>query len=279
MDKKFYDELIEAINYSLMLLDTYKKDGFHKGVNATQLFDSIRSIGLACMDGDKINIYVKQDIPLKKQAEFSREIYNIARFSVLGGGVDGTFQISNSLNKVQQIIEEINSNKLNKSIKPQKVFYSWQSFLPNKTNRNLIIDSLEKALKEINKELSVDERIELDSDTKNTVGSPDIVHTIMNKIDNSDIFIADVSIIKGTTPNPNVMLELGYALKTLGDKKIIMLFNDAFGNTKDLPFDLGFKRQMIYSCTENDNIPEVRIKLISNLKNALTAILRDDSNE
>ena len=138
---------------------------------------------------------------------------------------------------------------------------------------------LEKALKEINKELSVDERIELDSDTKNTVGSPDIVHTIMNKIDNSDIFIADVSIIKGTTPNPNVMLELGYALKTLGDKKIIMLFNDAFGNTKDLPFDLGFKRQMIYSCTENDNIPEVRIKLISNLKNALTAILRDDSNE
>lgn len=279
MDKKFYDELIEAINYSLMLLDTYKKDGFHKGVNATQLFDSIRSIGLACMDGDKINIYVKQDIPLKKQAEFSREIYNIARFSVLGGGVDGTFQISNSLNKVQQIIEEINSNKLNKSIKPQKVFYSWQSSLPNKTNRNLIKDSLEKALKEINKELSVDERIELDSDTKNTVGSPDIVHTIMNKIDNSDIFIADVSIIKGTTPNPNVMLELGYALKTLGDKKIIMLFNDAFGNTKDLPFDLGFKRQMIYSCTENDNIPEVRIKLISNLKNALTAILRDDSNE
>ena len=279
MDKKFYDELIEAINYSLMLLDTYKKDGFHKGVNATQLFDSIRSIGLACMDGGKINIYVKQDIPLKKQAEFSREIYNIARFSVLGGGVDGTFQISNSLNKVQQIIEEINSNKLNKSIKPQKVFYSWQSFLPNKTNRNLIKDSLEKALKEINKELSVDERIELDSDTKNTVGSPDIVHTIMNKIDNSDIFIADVSIIKGTTPNPNVMLELGYALKTLGDKKIIMLFNDAFGNTKDLPFDLGFKRQMIYSCTENDNIPEVRIKLISNLKNALTAILRDDSNE
>lgn len=279
MDKKFYDELIEAINYSLLLLDTYKKDGFHKGVNATQLFDSIRSIGLACMDGDKINIYVKQDIPLKKQAEFSREIYNIARFSVLGGGVDGTFQISNSLNKVQQIIEEINSNKLNKSIKPQKVFYSWQSSLPNKTNRNLIKDSLEKALKEINKELSVDERIELDSDTKNTVGSPDIVHTIMNKIDNSDIFIADVSIIKGTTPNPNVMLELGYALKTLGDKKIIMLFNDAFGNTKDLPFDLGFKRQMIYSCTENDNIPEVRIKLISNLKNALTAILRDDSNE
>ena len=76
MDKKFYDELIEAINYSLMLLDTYKKDGFHKGVNATQLFDSIRSIGLACMDGDKINIYVKQDIPLKKQAEFSREILN-----------------------------------------------------------------------------------------------------------------------------------------------------------------------------------------------------------
>lgn len=36
---------------------------------------------------------------------------------------------------------------------------------------------------------------------------------------------------------------------------------------------------MIYSCTENDNIPEVRIKSLLKFENALTAILRDDSNE
>lgn len=97
----------------------------------------------------------------------------------------------------------------------------------------MIKDSLEKALKEINKELSVDERIELDSDTKNTVGSPDIVHTIMNKIDNSDIFIADVSIIKGHNAKSkcNAWIRATH-LKLWSDKKNYYAFNDALGILK-----------------------------------------------
>jgi hypothetical protein len=55
----------------------------------------------------------------------------------------------------------------------------------------------------------------------------------------------DVSIIDNNFPNDNVMLEFGYALKYLETSKVFMLFNDAYGSTKNLPFDLGFKRQII----------------------------------
>ena len=46
--------------------------------------------------------------------------------------------------------------------------------------------------------------------------------------------------------NPNVLLELGYALAVLGTERIVMVFNEAFGSTRDLPFDLGSKRQVVY---------------------------------
>jgi predicted nucleotide-binding protein len=51
-------------------------------------------------------------------------------------------------------------------------------------------------------------------------------------------------------PNSNVLLELGYAIKCLGDSKIIMIFNESSGDIEKLPFDLGLKRQMVYHCEE-----------------------------
>lgn len=60
------------------------------------------------------------------------------------------------------------------------IFYSWQSNLPNKTNRSFIQAAIEAALKEINK----DNRIVacIDRDTKDELGSPDIRTSIFNKI-------------------------------------------------------------------------------------------------
>jgi hypothetical protein len=39
------------------------------------------------------------------------------------------------------------------------------------------------------------------------------------------------------TPNPNVLVELGYALKALGDERVIVVVNTAFGKEELLPFD------------------------------------------
>lgn len=103
------------------------------------------------------------------------------------------------------------------------IFYSWQSDLPGKTNRNFIGDAIKKSLKGINKDNQIIACI--DRDTKDELGSPDIRASIFNKINHSKFFVCDVSQNENGVPNPNVLIELGYAIKTLGWEKIICLFN------------------------------------------------------
>lgn len=160
----------------------------------------------------------------------------------------------------------------------QAVFYSWQSDLPNRTNRTFIQDALEKAIDGIlETELQID--LILDRDTKNTPGAPDIAQTILVKIDKAIVVVADVSIVnKGSerrlTPNPNVLFELGYAVRALSWDYVLPVFNLATGNIEDLPFDLRPRRPIIYTMTESteDRGPELK-KLARSLQSALQLIL------
>lgn len=69
-----------------------------------------------------------------------------------------------------------------------RIFYSWQSDI--KPMKNLIQSALEKVnLKDINV------RSIVDRDTVNIPGAPDIGDTIFKKIDNCDIFVADLTIV------------------------------------------------------------------------------------
>jgi len=128
------------------------------------------------------------------------------------------------------------------------IFYSWQSDSPSKTNHRFIKDALESAVKKLLADGHVEEAPRVDHDTKDVHGDPDIFPTILQKIDKCDVFIADVTII-GTTPdgknipNPNVLLELGYAYKVVGSGRIIKIMNESYGDPrKGLPFDLAHKR-------------------------------------
>ena len=71
------------------------------------------------------------------------------------------------------------------------IFYSWQSDLPGSETRNIIQDSIKDAVRLLRD--TVD--IEADRDTKGEFGSPDIAQTIFSKIDDCDIFVADVSAV------------------------------------------------------------------------------------
>ncbi len=157
----------------------------------------------------------------------------------------------------------------------RKVFYSWQSDLPNNTNRSLIESSLNKAAKEIESEDTDIEPV-IDRDTKGVAGSPNIATTIFDKIKKSHIFVADVSIIgkagSRPTPNPNVLIELGYGLDTLGHEAMILVFNEAFGKVEDLPFDLRMYRTLTYFCPEDStDRSEIKKELTRDLKVALSA--------
>lgn len=159
------------------------------------------------------------------------------------------------------------------------IFYSWQSDLPNASNRGFIQQALENVTKKIKSDDEIDIEPVVDRDTQGMSGSPDIASTIFAKINSADIFVADISIINKSksdrpTPNPNVLIELGYALKTLGHERIIIIFNNAFGKIEFLPFDLKMRRLVIYNMpAESDKRSDERKKLAQQLEVAIKSAL------
>ncbi len=120
------------------------------------------------------------------------------------------------------------------------IFYSWQSDLPNNTNRGFIESCLSNALKSIYKKNTSLSECKIESDSRGESGTPDLAANIFSKIDICDILIADVSIINKNvesrkTSNPNVLIELGYASSVLGWENIICVFNDDYGKKEELP--------------------------------------------
>jgi hypothetical protein len=100
------------------------------------------------------------------------------------------------------------------------VFFSWQSDIKAAACRTLIEDALDGAIKALALDGSVAVEPVIDRDTLDEPGAPDIKTTILEKIDAAAAFVADLTIIGETprgrpTPNPNVLFELGYAMKKL----------------------------------------------------------------
>jgi hypothetical protein len=76
-----------------------------------------------------------------------------------------------------------------------------------------------------------------------------------------------------TLPNPNVLLELGYAAAQLSWDNIICVYNLAYGAVEDLPFDLRTRRILTYKVDLETEKAEARNELAKDLLRALKAIL------
>jgi hypothetical protein len=160
------------------------------------------------------------------------------------------------------------------------IFYSWQSDTPGAANRNLVLSALEAAAKEIAGDESINVEPAVDRDTQNVAGSPDIGGTILAKIRTADVVVADVTIINGKstggrlTPNPNVLIEVGYALAIHSESRLILVNNLALSRPEDLPFDLRQKRVLSYtSLPEESDRAADRRRLQSSLKLAISGVL------
>ena len=168
-----------------------------------------------------------------------------------------------------------------------KIFWSWQSDHPGKISRHLVREALEVAVGSLNEELAIEEperEVSLDHDRKGVPGSPDLANVILEKIRGSDVFIADVTPV-GTTlneppkklMNPNVAIELGYALSVISDRRLLMVMNAECGARADLPFDLQHKAGPIfYDLAPNatkEQIDQAKKQLAGELKVALREIL------
>lgn len=126
---------------------------------------------------------------------------------------------------------------------PNSVFFAWQFDTDPKDNKTFILDAICDACNSLSNDAIPEQSPRPEKDTNGISGTPNIVQTIFNKIDKCSVFIADVTFIaeskKGKLiPNPNVLLELGYAVKTIGWERTILVLNNAYGDAKNLPFDM-----------------------------------------
>jgi hypothetical protein len=181
-----------------------------------------------------------------------------------------------------------------------KVFWAWQADLPGKISRHFVRGALEEAVARLRQPKDIEEPPEearrndlhLDHDTKGLSGSPEIAHEIFRKIDASAVFVADMTpvgkgpnrkdkdgneVVPKPLMNPNVAIELGYALRTRGSERLLMILNEAYGGVSGLPFDIQHRRRpIIYRLAEGSDNAEIATekgRLVEKLIEALAPFL------
>ena len=165
------------------------------------------------------------------------------------------------------------------------VFYAWQSDRPQNTHRYLIRAAAKEAVKRIGRDVDVEDSPRLDHDTKNVPGTPEIAGTIFRKIQESGAFVADLTFIGATDlhdgvkkllPNSNVLLELGYAARSIGWDRIICVMNTAYGPVEEQIFDIKQRRWPICYRLEGENpedIQKAKEYLSGQLQNAIRMVM------
>lgn len=174
----------------------------------------------------------------------------------------------------------------------QNIFFSWQSDTPGKIGKFLIIEAIQEAISDLKASADIHEalreELDIDHDTRKVAGSPPIVDTIFKKIDAATVFIADATFVgkrmaDQPTPNPNVLIEYGWALRALTHERVICVMNTAYGRPDgtNLPFDMRHLRFPILFHLEEGADKATRDKarkdLVRVLKDALMAVLTCES--
>lgn len=176
-----------------------------------------------------------------------------------------------------------------------KIFWSWQSDTHQPSGRYFVRDVLTSLAKDLNgidgaeeaerpsrdeEDNSQDDgRVVIDHDTLGVGGSPRIADTILRKIRDAAVFVADVTPVGNTPggkklPNPNVMIELGYALRVIGLERIVLVMNRAEGAAlKSLPFDLRHWRAPVTYSLARDAIDERMAEVARQLKEDLRVVI------
>jgi len=158
------------------------------------------------------------------------------------------------------------------------IFFAWQLDTPSEHNKRFIWNSIVEATSNAVSDATPESSSRPESDTQGVPGSPNIVSTIFSRIRDCAVFIADLTLVAQTesgkkSPNPNVAIELGYAARSIGWDRTILVLNNAFGSASDLPFDILQHRWPIeYRLTGETQVGPRRFQ---QLTDALTAAIRD----
>ncbi|MCA9521063.1 MAG: hypothetical protein KC609_08825 [Myxococcales bacterium] len=154
-----------------------------------------------------------------------------------------------------------------------RVFYSWQANRPIATNRAFIREVIDTiGLGAAERSLDVEACLE-----RGEGNGPEreIPASIFARVESVDLVLADVTCaIEDATerrcaPNPNVLLELGYAAKCHGWDRVVCVANLAHGGVERLPFDLCHRRILGF-----DLPPDASAERIANERARLRRCIR-----
>lgn len=161
----------------------------------------------------------------------------------------------------------------------RRIFFSWQSDTPSKTNRTIIETALARAAKAAGATWAPSDRpaAKIETAASDVVGARQLADVIFERIRSADAFVADVSLVvqhgKRLMPNPNVLIETGYALHALSDARIVLIANTAFGRLEALPFDLRGRLALAYSMKPEEEPAGAREKLTKDLTGIMHTVL------
>lgn len=162
-----------------------------------------------------------------------------------------------------------------------KAFYSWQS------DKKDVSQKIETALK--NKFKEMEKRgiyIELVKATDGISGGRVLEEVILENIKRCDFFIADLTPVARHTncdgktklvPNPNCMLEFGYALRHFHPECVIAYMQlEDYDNHHELPFDLNHRTYNHFKPGVNVKIDEREILRIIDIVNKSIASVKPE---
>lgn len=157
-------------------------------------------------------------------------------------------------------------------------FFAWQLDTPSKQNKTFIWDALNESTSSLASSAVPEASPRPESDTGGVAGSPNIVETIFRRIRNCAVFVADLTFVAKSdsgklAPNPNVLIELGYAARSVGWERTILVLNETYGKARELPFDILQHRWPIeYRLSEQTKVGERRFAQLSDaLKEAIAS--------
>lgn len=184
-----------------------------------------------------------------------------------------------------------------------KIFFAYQTDSEDKFNKGFIHQASQNAIDKLKLE---GYKIEFDYGFKKTPGTTFLIGEMLKKNDDADMVLVDLTLtssknwffakkrsffgktfayfnseIDKLSPNPNVLLETGYAWSKKGQYRTLIVMNTAFGNPEELPVDFkGFRWGITYTLDENNYKDRKRIReeLSSDLYKAFKSSINSESS-
>ncbi len=184
-----------------------------------------------------------------------------------------------------------------------KVFFAFQMDVEDKYGKGFIQSAIEIAIQKLKEEGFI---VSLDFGFRGTPGTPLLIDEMLKKSYESDMVIVDLTFTSSKvwsnskkykffgkeirllnktedkkSPNPNVLLETGYAWAKKGTYRTLVVMNEAFGFPEELPVDFkGFRWGITYNLSEvnYDKRKLKRKELGNDFYNAIKAAINSESS-